>query len=83
MIGSYSVPDELENTGDTWLWPAEDLQEIQLNIHLAPVVRHPDPAIRMILANLQPPTVWDNPNSPTVWDNARTVWDYFEPPRDA
>jgi hypothetical protein len=34
----------------------------------------------MVIANLQPPTVWDNPNSPTVWDNARTVWDFIEPP---
>ena len=71
--------------GDTWLWPAEDLQQIDLFIHLAPFVRHPDPAIHMVIANLQPPTVWDDPNSPTVWDNARTVWDYFEPelPRDS
>ena len=58
---------------DTWEWPSEPLEEIDLNVHLHPLAAHPDPAIRQRL-NLQPVTVWDDPNNETIWDDGRTHW---------
>ncbi|HEY6323478.1 MAG TPA: hypothetical protein VJA16_18205 [Thermoanaerobaculia bacterium] len=69
----FSVEWQLDDA-DAWEWPAEDITEIELDIHLQPLSRHPDPAVRMRIGNLQPPIVWDDPRSPTYWDNGRTIW---------
>jgi hypothetical protein len=69
----FSVLWQLDHE-DGWQWPAEDLTEIELDIHQQPLSRHPDPAVRMRVRDLQQPVIWDNPNSPTLWDNGRTTW---------
>lgn len=68
----FALPFQLAQE-DAWEPPSEPLDQLDLRVHLSPLAAHPDPAIRRIL-NLQPVTVWDDPNNETLWDDGRTHW---------
>lgn len=70
----FTLDWQLDDCNDGWQPPSEDLVAMDLDIHLQPLSRHPDPSVRMRIANLQPSTIWDSPTSPTFWDNGRTDW---------